>query len=114
MTMILGWTSPDPGFGTPVELRGGNTSGLFDLLGIGKTLPGERITAEEPPPALLQIKPARSRRNEDVMDAWMPLQPGPRLKARVTTEIVADDEQVAFGIVSLDIGKQRDVALGVA
>jgi hypothetical protein len=111
---ILGRPSPDPGLGSPVELRRRNTGGLLDLLGIGKTLPGERIAAEEPPPALLQIQPTRSRRNEDVMNARMPLQPGARLKAGMTTEIVGDDEEVAFGIVGFDIGQKRDVAFRVA
>ena len=53
VTMILGRTSPDPGFGPQVELSGGNAGGLLDLLGVGKTLPGERIAAEEAPPTLL-------------------------------------------------------------
>jgi len=51
--MILGRTSPDPRVGAPVELRSRDTRGLFDLFGIGKTLPGKGIAAEEAPPALL-------------------------------------------------------------
>jgi len=70
--MVLRWAAPDPRLGAQIELLGGNARGLFDLLGIGKTLTSQRIAAEEPPPAFLQIEPARSRRNEDVMDAWMP------------------------------------------
>jgi hypothetical protein len=31
---------------------------LFDLVGIGKTLPGEGIAAKETPPALLEIEPS--------------------------------------------------------
>jgi len=90
--MILGRTSPDPRVGAPVELRSRDTRGLFDFLGIGKTLPGKGIAAEEAPPALLQIEPAGSCRNEDVLDARMPFQPGARLQAGMTTEIVGDDE----------------------
>jgi hypothetical protein len=48
------------------------------------------------------------------MDARMPFQPGARLQTAMTTEIVGNDEQVACGIVSFDVGQQRDVALGVA
>ena len=48
------------------------------------------------------------------MDAWMLFQPGAGLQARVTAEIVADDEQVAYGIVGFDIGEQCDVDFGVA
>jgi hypothetical protein len=54
---ILGRPSPDPGLGSSVELSRRNTGGLLDLLGIGKTLAGQRIAAEEPPPALLEIEP---------------------------------------------------------
>src|SRR5205809_592522 len=59
-------TSPEPGFGPQVELSGGNAGGLLDLLGIGKALPRQGITAEEAPPALLEIEPARSGGNENV------------------------------------------------
>jgi hypothetical protein len=72
MAMILGRTSPDPGLGASIELSGGDTGGLFDLLGVGKTLSSQRIPPEKTPPALLQIEPARSCWNEDVMDARMP------------------------------------------
>ena len=76
VAMVLRWAAPDPGLGAPVELCGGDTGGLFDLLGVGKTLSSQRIPPEKAPPALLQIEPARSCWNEDVMDAWMPFQPG--------------------------------------
>ncbi len=36
--IILRWASPDPGLGTSIELRRGDTGGLRDLLGIGKAL----------------------------------------------------------------------------
>gem|GEM_PF-2144938 len=61
VTMILGRTSPDPGFGPQVELSGRHTGGLLNLLGVGKTLPSKRITAEEAPPALLQVEPSLLR-----------------------------------------------------
>jgi hypothetical protein len=109
--MILGRTSPHPGVGPQVELSGRHASSLFDLFGIGKTLASQRIAAQEPPPALLQIEPARSGRNEDVMEARMIEQPGARLEAGMTTEMVSDDEQVAFGVVGFDVGQKRDVAL---
>jgi len=112
--MVLGRPTPNPGLGAPVELRGGDVRGLFDLLGVGEALPGERIAAEEAPPTLLQIEPARPSRNKDVMDAWMFFQPGAGLQARVTAEIVADDEDVSFGIVGFNIGQKRDVAFGIA
>ena len=71
MAVILGRPTPDPRFGPQIELLGGNARGLLDLLGIGKTLASQRIAAEKTPPALLQVQPTRSRRNEDMMDAQM-------------------------------------------
>src|SRR5215469_9004441 len=72
MAVIFGRPTPDPRFGPSVELLRRDASGLLDLFGVGKALPGKRIAAKEAPPALLQIEPARSGRNEDVMQAWMP------------------------------------------
>ncbi len=114
VAMILGWASPDPGVGLQVELSGRHASSLFDLFGIGKTLASERIAAEEPPPALLQIEPARPGRNEHLMEARMIDKRGARLEAGMTTEIVGDDEQVAFGVVGFAVGEQGDVAFRVA
>jgi hypothetical protein len=108
--MILGRTSPDPGVGPQVELRGRHTSGLFDLFGVGKALASEGIAAEEPPPALLQIEPARPGGDEDMMDAWMIDQPGAGLETVVTGEIIADDEDISRRIVGFDVCEQGDVA----
>jgi hypothetical protein len=108
--MIFGRSPPDPRLSSPVELSRRDTSGLFDFLGIGKTLASERIAAEEPPPPLLQIEPARPGGNEDVMDTRMRFQPGTRLETAVTGEIVADDEDVPTGIVRFDVSQQRDIA----
>jgi hypothetical protein len=113
-TWGLRWASPHPGLSTQVELRGGDTGGLRDLLGRGLALPSERIAAEEPPPALLQIEPACSSGNEDVMDARMPFQPSARLETGVTGEIIADDEDLPRGIVGFDVGEQSNIALRVA
>jgi len=114
VSVIFGRASPDPGFGSQVELSRRHASGLLDLLGIGETLTGEGIAAEEAPPTFLQIEPTGSRRNEDVLEAGMAFQPGARFEAIMTAEIVADDVEVAFGIVGFDVGQKRDVALGIA
>jgi hypothetical protein len=105
--------SPDPGLGAPVELSRRHTGGLLDLLVIGKTLAGQGIAAEEAPPALLQIEPTGSSRNKDVMDAQMPLQPGARLQAAMTREIVRDNEDVPVRIVRFDLFEQLNVPFGV-
>ena len=106
--------SPDPWFGPQVELSSRDAGSLLDFLGIGKALPSQRIAAEEAPPALLQIEPARSGGNEDLMDARMLFQPGACLQAVVTTEIIGDDEDIAGRIISFDIGEQSNVAFGIA
>ena len=114
MTRRPGRAPPDPGLGSQVELSSGDAGGLLDLRGIGKTLPSQSIAAKEAPPALLQIEPARSRRNEDLMEARMLFQPGAGLEAVMTAEIISDNEDVAHGVIGLDVGEQGDVAFGVA
>jgi hypothetical protein len=40
MAADFGRATPDPGLGASIELSGRHASGLFDLVGIGKPLPG--------------------------------------------------------------------------
>jgi len=113
-TRRLRRASPDPGLGPQVELSSRDARGLLNLFGIGKTLSSQGITAEEPPPTLLQVQPARPGGDENVMDAGMIEQPGPRLEAGMTTEIVGDDEEIPSWIVGFDISEQGDIAFRVA
>ena len=53
MAVGLGWASPDPGLGSMVELSRRHVRGLLNLIGIGETVSGKRIAAEEAPPSLL-------------------------------------------------------------
>src|SRR5260370_26125201 len=101
VTRRLRRASPDPGIGPQVELSGRHARSLFDLFGIGKTLSSQGIAAEEPPPALLQIEPARPGGNEDVMDAGMPFQPGARLQAVMAAEIIANHVDIAPRVICL-------------
>ena len=114
MTMILGRASPNPGCGSPVELGRRDTRRLLDLIGGGKTLSSERIAAEEPPPAFLQIQPAGSRRDKDVMEARMLSHPGACLSAVMAAEIIRDNKDVTPGIVGFDVLKESDIVRGVA
>jgi hypothetical protein len=114
MAMVLGRSSPDPRLGSMVELSRGNARGLLDFVWVGKALPGQGIAAEEPPPALLQVEPARSCRNEDLVEPWMLGEPGPRLSTAVAGEIVSDDVNVPVGIVGFDALKQSYVVRRVA
>ncbi len=60
MAARSGRPSPNPGFGPVVELRRCHLHRSLDLIGIRKALPSERITAEEAPPAFLEVEPTRS------------------------------------------------------
>jgi hypothetical protein len=107
-------SSPDPRFGSVVELLRGGLPCPVNLVSIGKTLVGERVTAEEAPPALLQIQPTRAFGNEHLLDARMVRQPGARLQAVVTAQVVGDNENIARRIVSFDVFEELNVVLGVA
>jgi hypothetical protein len=58
MASRFGWSSPHPGFGSPIELSRRHLHCSLDFISIGETLPGERITTEETPPPLLEIEPS--------------------------------------------------------
>ena len=113
-TLCLRRASPHPGLGSMVELSRGDSGGLLNLSGIGKTLASEGIAAEETPPALLQIEPACSCGKKDVMQTGMLSHPGAGLSAVVAGEIVCDKENVASGIIRFDALKQRNVIRRVA
>jgi hypothetical protein len=112
--MVLGRSTPDPRVGALIELSGGDTRGLLNLIRIGKTLPSQRIAAEEPPPPFLQVQPAGSFRNEDMVETWMLSHPGTGLGTAVTAEIIGDHEDVAHRIVDFNVSKQSDVVRRVA
>jgi len=114
MTMILGRASPDPGLSSPVELSRRYMRRLLDFRGGGETLPSQGIATEEPPPAFLQIQPAGSRRDKDVMEARMLCHPGAGLSTVMAAEIIGDDEDVACRVVSFNVLKESDIVRGVA
>ena len=112
--MILWRSTPDPGVGSPVELSGRDASGLLNFVGVGKTLSSQSIAAEEAPPAFLEVEPARSRRNEDLMESRMLGEPGAGLGTGVAGKIVSDDEDVTRRIVRFDASEQGNVVRRVA
>ncbi|SRR6266699_2522883 len=114
MPMILGRASPDPGFSASVELGRRDTRRLLDLISVGKTLSSQRIAAEEPPPAFLQIQPAGSCGDKDVLQARMLGHPGTCLSAIMATEIIRDNKDITPWIVRFDILKESDIVCGVA
>src|SRR5215472_8260155 len=75
--------SPDPGLGAGVELGGGHRGGVGDLGGAGEGLPGQRLAADDPPPALLRVQLAGALGDEGVAAAGMVFRPGPGARAVV-------------------------------
>jgi hypothetical protein len=114
VTVILGRPTPDPRVGAPVELSGRDARGLLNFISVGKTLSRKRIAAEEPPPAFLEVQPAGSFRDEDVVKVGMLCQPGASLGAIVARKIVGDDEDIAHRIISFNISQQGNVVGRVA
>jgi hypothetical protein len=114
MTMILGRPTPDPRLGSSVELSGRDAYGLLNLVGSGKALSSQSIAAQEAPPALLQIQPAGSRGDKDVMEAGMLGHPGAGLSTIMTAQIIRDNENVTPRIISFDVLKKSDIVCGVA
>ena len=114
MAMILGRSTPDPGVGSPVELSCRHPRGLLNLIRVGETLTRQGITTEQSPPALLQVEPAGSGGNEDLMKPWMLSQPGAGLGTGVAGKVVSDDEDVTRRIVRFDVSEQGNVVRRVA
>src|SRR2546430_11404526 len=83
--------SPDPGLGAGVELGGGDLGGVGDLIGVREGLPGQRLAAEDPPPAFLQVQPAGAFGDESMTDAGVVFEPGPGALAVVAGEVIGDD-----------------------
>jgi hypothetical protein len=68
--------APDPGFRPGVELCGGQRRSDLDLGRVGEGLPGQGGPGVETPPALLQVEPGGTDRDEDVGHARVVFQPG--------------------------------------
>jgi hypothetical protein len=109
-----GRSSPDPRLGPPVELCGSRAGRLRDLGAIGKTPPYQRITPKGTPPALLEIEPAGSHRNEDMLDARVIREPGVGLRTGVAGQIICHAVLLPLRIRLFNLLKQGDVALGIA
>ena len=105
MAVISRRPTPDPRISAPIELSGRDAGSLFDLIIVSKTLACQGVTSEEAPPALLQVQPAGSFRDEDVVEARMLCQPGACLSTIVAGKVVSDDENVARRSVGFDVGK---------
>ena len=105
---------PDPGLGPCIELDRRHTGSLLNVRWPSKTLPSQSIAPEKPPPSLLEIEPACPRWNEDVMKPRMPFEPGARLQAIMTAQIIGNHKNVACRVIGFDVGKQGNIVLRVA
>lgn len=90
LTMRTGRAPPDPGFRPMVEFLRGEDGDLVDLLGVGKRLPGQRLAAEETPPAFLEIQPTCAGGEENLANPRMGAQPLHHRRTFVAGEIVRD------------------------
>lgn len=75
MTARSGRPPPDPGLSPVVELLCHHLHRTLDFAAIGKALARERIATKQTPPAHLEVEPAGTLRNEDVLDARVPSEP---------------------------------------
>lgn len=84
------------------RLSCGDLHGPLNLLGIGKTLTCERISAKEAPPVTLKVESTRLFEDGDMLEVRMVRQPDACLQAVKAAEIIQDDEKVARWIVGLE------------
>ena len=113
MASRFGRPSPDPWFGSPIELSGSHVHHSLDLVGIGKTLSRERIATGEAPPALLQVEPTGTFGNEHVLEAWIVCQPDARLQAVMAASIGGENDHVSTRIIGFDGFEQFNIMRGM-
>ena len=92
--MALGRASPDPGFRVAIEMLGRNLGHVGDVVIIGQRLSSKGFAPEDPPPALNQIQPGRSYRNESMLDAGMGFEPLPNRTAGMAGQVIGNQVQV--------------------
>ncbi|MCX5247165.1 hypothetical protein OG895_18375 [Streptomyces sp. NBC_00201] len=63
--------------GRPRLLIGGDAGCVDDVVAVAEGATGQG-GAEDAPPAFLEVEPAGADRDEDVLDAWVVLEPGAR------------------------------------
>ena len=112
--MGLGRPSPDPGFGMAIEVLGGDPGHEGNVVIIGQRLSRKGFAPEDPPPALNEIEPRRSHRNEGVLDAGMGFEPLPDRPAGVAGEVIGNQVEVARRVGAVQGLKELQVPRGVA
>jgi hypothetical protein len=92
-----------------VELSSGDAGGRGDIVGVGEGCAGERLAAEEAPPAFDEVQPGRPHGNEGVLDARMVRQSVADRATEMAGEMVGDEIQVATRIGRSEGVQQREV-----
>jgi hypothetical protein len=90
--------SPDPGCRVAIELSGGDTRDVGDIVGVGQRHAGEGRATEEAPPAFDEIEPGGADGNERLVDARMVRKPVPNRSTQVAGQVVGDEGEIALRI----------------
>src|SRR5260370_28299999 len=91
------WASPDPGCGMAVELSGGDTRDVGDVVGVGQRRAGEGCAPKNAPPACDQIEPGGASGNEGVVDPRVGGQPVPDGTTGVAGQVIGNQGPVGGG-----------------
>lgn len=95
-------STPHPRLGTTVQLLRRNLGRVFDLVSVCEGLSGKCLASEQTPPGLLQIQPAGTFRDKDLMHSRMRRQPLPNRLTCMTRQIVSDQIQLAFWVCGIN------------
>src|SRR5687767_379533 len=97
-----------------VELLGSYPGGQLDLLRIGEALPCQSLASKQPPPSFLEVEPARTYGDEDLLHPRVVLQPLSYGRTLVARKIVGYQVEVADRVCLGNRFEQSQVAFGVA
>ena len=97
-----------------VELGGGDTGNVGDVVGVGDRNPGEGFAPEETPPALDEVEPGGAHRNEGMLDPRVLGQPVGDWAAQMAGEVIGDEVEIALGIGPVKGLQESEVASRVA
>jgi hypothetical protein len=115
-TMGFGWPSPDPRRSMTVEVIRGDTGHVGNVAVIGQGLSGEGFAPNDPPktpPALDEVEPGGSHRNERVADTGMRFQPRADRSTGMAREVVGNQRAVTGGRGTVQRLEQVQIAGGV-
>ena len=106
----LGGRPQTQGLAWRLRCCGRDSGHVGNVMIIGQRLSGEGFAPEDPPPALNQIQPRRSYRNEGVLDAGMGFQPLPDGTTGVAGEVVGNQVEVPARIRAVQRLEQLQIA----